>query len=362
MRKKIFFVLGILFFVGIVFFVLQGPKFFPIILEFLFNREIELKKTENNINVILLGTGGGVHQGPDLTDTIIFASIDPGKNRVVLVSIPRDLWVPDLRAKINSAYAYGNSKKEQGGLILAKAVVADIINQPIDYAIRIDFNGFVKAVDLIGGLDVDVERTFDDFEYPIVGSEDDLCGRKEEEIELLATASSQLEAFPCRYTHVRFNQGIQHMNGETALQFVRSRHAEGEEGTDFARSKRQEKIIASFKDKVFALETLVNPVKVIGLYSTIKDSIDTNIQEEEIDDFIKLAQKMQEAVIYSATIDYGDEKQDRPGLLLNPPISSDFRGQWVLIPRIGNGDFSEIQKYVECEIKVGECPIAENPL
>jgi anionic cell wall polymer biosynthesis LytR-Cps2A-Psr (LCP) family protein len=148
------------------------------------------------------------------------------------------------------------------------------------------------------------------------------------------------------------------MDGETALQYVRSRHAQGDEGTDFARSRRQEKVIASFKDKVFALETILNPVKVIGLYSTLKDSVDTNILEEEIDDFIKLAQKMGKANIYSATIDYGNEKEKRSGLLVNPSISNEYGNQWVLIPRIGNGNFSEIQKYVECEIKVGNCPIA----
>lgn len=362
MRKKILIAIGALLLVGIVIVVLQTSKLYPILFELLFNRDIELKKVENNINILLLGTGGGKHQGPDLTDTIIFASINPTQNRVVLVSIPRDLWIPDLKAKINSAYAFGNLRQENGGLILVKAVVAKTLNQPIDYVVRIDFNGFVKAVNLVGGIDVDVERGFEDFEYPIEGSEDDLCGHSEEELEELTTASSQLEAFPCRYIHIRFEKGIQHMDGETALQFVRSRHAKGDEGTDFARSKRQEKVIAAFKDKVFALETLVNPVKVIGLYSTIKDSIDTNIQQEEIDDFVRLAKKIEKANIRSMVLDYGDEKEERAGLLVNPPISVEYGNQWALIPRVGNGDFSEIQEYVECEIKIGNCPISEIPL
>jgi len=361
MRKKIFIVIGVLLLIAIGVVIIQTSKFYPILFEILFNREIQLEKGDDNINILLLGTGGGTHQGPDLTDTIIFASISPAKNKVVLVSIPRDFWVPDLKAKINSAYAFGNSQRENGGLILIKAVVVKILNQPIDYAVKIDFNGFVEAVDLVGGLDVNVERTFDDFEYPIVGREDDLCGRKEEELQELATASSQLEAFPCRYTHIHLNKGIQHMDGETALQYVRSRHAQGDEGTDFARNNRQEKVIAAFKEKVFAPQTVLNPVKAIGVYSTLKDSIDTNIQEEEIDDFVKLAQKMENVIILSATFDYGDEKQKKPGLLVNPPISKEYGNQWVLIPRIGNGDFSEIQKYIECEIKIGNCPISQNP-
>jgi len=338
----------------------QTSQFYPILFKVIFNREIQLKKGDTNVNILLLGTGGGKHQGPDLTDTIIFASINPANDKVVLVSIPRDLWIPALKAKVNSAYAYGNFKKKGGGLILAQSAVTRILNQPIDYVVRIDFDGFAKVVDLIGGLEVNVERAFEDRQYPIEGRENDTCGHKKEELQALATTSSQLTAFPCRYTRIYFEKGRQLMNGETALQFVRSRHAEADEGTDFARSKRQEKVIATFKEKVLALETLLNPVKVIGLYSTLKDSIDTNIQEEEIDDFVRLAQKIKNANIYSATIDYGNKKQKKPGLLVNPPVSQEYEDQWVLIPRIGNGDFSEIQKYVECEIKIGNCPIYED--
>src|SRR3989304_9709252 len=102
MRKKVIIAIGALFFIGIIIIVFQTSRLFPILFELLFNRDIELKKVENNINILFLGTGGGQHQGPDLTDTIIFASINPTKNRVVLVSIPRDLWIPYLKAKINS--------------------------------------------------------------------------------------------------------------------------------------------------------------------------------------------------------------------------------------------------------------------
>ena len=224
--------------------------------------------------------------------------------------------------------------------------------------VRIDFDGFVKSVDVLGGIEVNVTNSFEDFEYPIIGKENDPCDQKEEDLKMLATVSSQLEVFPCRYDLVRFEGGIQLMSGETALQFVRSRHAKGVEGTDFARSKRQEQVIKAFKDKIFSLNFFLNPAKVIGLYNAMQESIDTNIKEEEFDDFVRLAQKLKNAQIQSKVLDYGDEKANRSGFLVNPPISDDFGGQWVLIPRIGNGDFSEIQKYTECEIKTGGCSIA----
>lgn len=335
----------------------------------LFDKGVVLKQTNNNINILLLGIGGGGHDGPNLTDTIILASINKKNNRVVLTSIPRDLWVPSLTTgikKINEAYNDGESKRKGGGLIEAKAIVGKITGQDVDYGIRIDFSGFVKAVDVIGGLDINVDKAFDDNAYPISGKENDECGNTEEDIKLYTqsgTASADLDLikFPCRYKHINFDKGLQHMDGETALEFVRSRHATGEEGTDFARSKRQEKIIKVFKDKVLSASTLINPIKLISLYDVVKGSIDMDINQNELDDFIRLAQEMRTAVIQSATVDYGDQKTQRPGLLINPPITSEFSYTWVLIPRIGNGNFTEIQDYIKCEIDRGNCEISSKP-
>lgn len=361
MLKKILVVVGLLLLLFFGKFALETLKLSPVLFQLIFNRDILLKKIDGNINLLLLGIGGGKHEGFDLTDTIIFTSIDKNKNKITLVSIPRDLWIPDISAKINTAYHEGNSKREGGGLVLTKAVVSKVVNQQIDYAIRIDFDGFVKAVDLLGGINLVVDKSFTDYEYPVEGKEDDSCGHTPEEIEFLATASSQLDAFPCRYMDVHFDKGRQHMDGKTTLQFVRSRHAKGEEGTDFARSKRQEKIIKAFKDKLLSLQTLLNPVTLIGLYDTLRGSIDTDIKQDEFDDFIRLGQEMKNVEMQSAVLDYGDKEAKRSGLLVNPPASSDYRNQWVLIPRLGNGNFSEIQKYVECEIKIGNCEIPKEP-
>jgi len=340
-------------------------KFSPVLFGLLFNKEVSLKKADDNINILLLGIGGGTHEGPNLSDTMIFASINPVKNKTTLVSIPRDMWVSDLGAKINTAYAQGEKKRKGGGLILAKAAVSKIVGEPIDYGFRIDFSGFVKAVDMIGGLDVATDRTLDDNAYPIEGKEDASCGHSDEEIKAYtATVSAEEDLssfFVCRYKSIHFPKGENRLNGEQALEFVRSRHALGLEGSDFARSARQEKVIKAFKDKVLSVGTLLNPGKVFGLYDILQSSIDTDIKQDEFDDFIRLFGKLKTAKIESAVVDYGDSFTQRPGLLVNPPLSQDYNGAWVLIPRIGSGDFSEIQKYVDCEIKVGNCPISQTP-
>jgi LCP family protein required for cell wall assembly len=346
-------------------FVIKTANVYPFLFQLVFNRGINLKQTtDNRINILLLGTGGGNHDGPNLTDTIILASLDQKNDKVTLVSIPRDLWFPDISQKINAAYANGEARRKGGGLVEAEAAMGKITGQSIDYGVRLDFSGFVKAVDIVGGLDINVDNTFDDYQYPIDGKETDTCGHTPAELQSLAnTPEDQLpQVFPCRYLHVHFNKGLNHMNGETALEFVRSRHAtQTIEASDFARSKRQEKVIKAFKDKALSLQTLLNPGKVISLYTTLQGSIDTDIKQSEFDDFIRLAEKMKSAKIQSIVIDQGDDQTQRSGLLINPPSTGDYGYAWTLIPRTGNGNFSEIQSYISCQINKGNCSVLPTP-
>jgi anionic cell wall polymer biosynthesis LytR-Cps2A-Psr (LCP) family protein len=174
----------------------------------------------------------------------------------------------------------------------------------------------------------------------------------------IATGSAtESEFFPCRYEHLHFDAGSQHMDGETALKYVRSRHAFGPEGSDFSRSQRQEKVINAFKDKVFSVGTFLNPLKLVSLYDLFKGSIDTDIQKEEYDDFVRLAQKMKNAKIQSVVIDAGDEAAGREGLLINPEPTAEFSYAWVLSPKAGSSDYSQIRAYVACEITYDECDV-----
>lgn len=329
--------------------------------ELAFEKKIELKKTnEEKINILLLGIGGGSHDGPLLTDTIMFASIDPLKLSVNLISIPRDLWIDEITDKVNKVYAYSEVKKKSSGLLETKRVVSKVVGQRIDYGFLIDFTGFIKAVDIIGGINVKVERSFDDFAYPVSGKENDLCGFEEESIasfsaQIATGSATDFDIFPCRFEHLKFEKGEQHMDGITALKFVRSRHALGPEGTDFARSMRQEKVIKAVKEKVFSAGILLNPVRIFSLYDVIKDSIDTDIKEEEIDDFIKLAQKMKNSEIHSTVLDVSEDDREIPALLWNPPISDEYNYQWVIIPKKGKSDYSEVHTYIMCIIKYNGC-------
>ncbi len=359
-RKRVFIVLLVLFLAIFSFAIFKGGKYINVLFELLFKKEIQLKEAEESkFNVLIMGVGGGGHEGPDLTDTMIFASIDPENKKVTLVSIPRDLWIPELQAKINTAYTYGELKKEGGGLILAKSSVSKVLGQQIDYSIKVDFDGFVKAIDMVGGIDIDVENTLDDYKYPLEGNENELCGHEEESVaslsaEIATGSADELEVFPCRYEHLHFDKGIQRMNGTTALKFVRSRHGVNGEGSDFARSKRQEKVISAFRDKVFSVGTFLNPVKVVNLVDVFKDSIETDVKDDEYDDFVKLVQKMEGAKIESIVLDLGGG-EERHGLL-----TENFEKQYYLSPRVGKSDFSEIHEFISCMTDSGSCSIGKN--
>src|SRR5205823_3687767 len=107
----------ILLILGCGFLFFKAAKYFSVLYQLTSQKGIHLKQNQQKqVNILLLGIGGGIHEGPDLTDTIIYANLDPEKKKVTLVSIPRDVWIPPLNAKINAAYTYSEEKQKGMGL------------------------------------------------------------------------------------------------------------------------------------------------------------------------------------------------------------------------------------------------------
>ena len=227
-----------------------------------------IKTNNGRINVLVMGKGGAGHDAPDLTDTMIVASISTISNKMALISIPRDIWIPSLTDKINSAYMYGKQKQANGGGIsLAKSIVEEIMGVQIDYGIVLDFNGFKDIIDALHGITIDVKTGFTDTQYPIAGREDDNCNGD--------------KTFACRYETVTFQTGIQNMDGNTALKFVRSRHASGVEGGDIAREARQQLVISAIIKKVVIPQTLTNLTVDKNLLNIAQKNIETDLKPSE---------------------------------------------------------------------------------
>lgn len=283
----------------------------------------QLTSFRERTNILLLGVGGGDHPGGDLTDSQMLISVDLVTGDTVLISLPRDIWVESLAAKLNTAYHYGEIKEAGSGLKLAKAAVSEISNLPIHYAVLIDFSGFEKAIDTIGGIDLDIPHSFIDNQYPIPGKE-----------------SAEPEA--SRYETIQFTAGRQHLDGMMALKYIRSRHAQGEEGTDYARSQRQQLVILAVKDKLLSSSTLLSFNKLNLLKQNFFDSVKTDIAVNAYPDMFKLFLRLDKSKIRSGILDQGSESEDIPPLLYNPPAN--IYGQWVLLP-VGN-NWQAIHQYI----------------
>ncbi len=320
-----------------------------------------IKSTDDRVNILLLGLAGGNHDGATLTDSIIVASYSLKSHKVTMISVPRDLWLEGISEKVNAAYQEGEERPE-GGLAFASDKIDDIIGIPIHYAVRVDFAGFAKAIDLVGGVDVDVPKTFDDFNYPITGKEEDLCGLIEKELDITEEQAkmlklkpgkqkllvdstdkiaSQAADFACRFEHLHFNKGINHMDGETALKFVRSRMGTNGEGSDFARSRRQQLVIQAFREKALSLDTLFNPSKIGGLLNTFGESVDTNIPKSDYLDFYDIAKNVK-GVDMIVLGDLGDGKS----VLVVGDVSK--YGRFVMVPP--NDDYLPLQQYVKMKL------------
>jgi LCP family protein required for cell wall assembly len=263
-----------------------------------------------------MGMGGGNHEGSDLTDTIIVMSVKPENSTMSLISLPRDIWSETLQDKINSAYHYGEAKVKGGGITLAKVVIEDIIGIPLHYALIMDFSEFKTIIDLAGGIDINIRNGFTDKDYPVEGKENDECGGD--------------PLYRCRYREVTFISGTQHMDGETALIYVRSRHAEGDEGTDFSRSRRQQEVLVALKDELSRPLQIIRLRQNLNIFRALDKATDTDMTVGVLLTLIKTGGKADSRKIRKITLD---------DMFTSPPEYL-YGGRYVLIPKTSNSDIA----------------------
>lgn len=287
----------------------------------------DLKMINGRVNILVLGVPGGNHDGPLLSDSITVMNYDTASNTVRSIGIPRDVWSATLRDKINSAYAYGEAKETGGGLRLAKAEVGSIIGFPIQYVVVINFHQFTNLIDTIGGVEVMVERSFTDKEFPIEGKEDDECGGDPE--------------FRCRYKTISFTKGRTMMDGKTALEFVRSRHAEGTEGSDFGRSKRQQMVLEAIKNKVGGIVLSLQLDNIEKLYRSIDRLIVRDMTNQQA------AYLLRNLVVKR---NLQQSTTALPEQLFVVPDYAEYDGKYVLVPE--DASYSALHSYVRQFLKL----------
>jgi LCP family protein required for cell wall assembly len=285
----------------------QPEGLFQKFAHFVFSKELSLQGENNDrINILLLGIGGEGHDGPNLSDTIMIASIKPSTKQLALTSIPRDLLV-DIpghgQNKINAANAFGEGDKPHWGGALATDVVNKTFGIDVPYYIRIDFAAFKEIIDTVGGVTVNVETSFTDPLYPTNNF---------------------------GYKTVAFSKGITRMDGNTALEFARSRHGSNGEGSDFARAKRQQKVILAMKEKVLAGGALSNPLQIKSIMDSLDKHMTTNMNFAELLTLLKIGRQLDTTHIQTVTLDTSEKGFLQSG-------TSD-EGAFILEPKTGNFD------------------------
>ena len=292
---------------------LNDSSFFKEIIGFIQSGDKKLVgENEDRINILLIGIGGEGHEGGLLADTIILANIKPSTKEVALLSVPRDLTVniPGYGdRKINNANAFGETDDlPGGGGMFTARILSNVLNTSIPYYVRVDFSGFKKLVDDAGGVNIDVDKSFTDYEYPTTNF---------------------------GYQTISFKQGPQKMDGDKALKYTRSRHGNNGEGSDFARSRRQQKVILALKDKMLSLGFLANPEAVAKTAEDLGNHIKTNLKLWEIMRLRSYAEKIGAGSVASKVLE-----NNEAGML---KAETGIDGAYLLMPR--EKDFSEIQEF-----------------
>lgn len=274
-----------------------------------------VKQENGRVTVLLLGIDTLANRSEDrmMTDTMMIASIDLKTALVTTFSIPRDLFITSKNMKINNVYDDARKKVGVRPLDATRDVVTQITGVPIQYVLPLELAQMGKLIDAIGGIDVTIDRTFTDTQFP----------RSDVDVSV--------EKDPAKlYETVTFTQGVEHMGGDRALIFVRSRHSsDPKEGSDDARALRQQKVIQALIAKLQNPKIAKDPNAVgqllaiyngdLAAYIPMTDAVALGKQLFQTQKFPKL-------VSHQFTVKGFD---DAP-LLYHPERYT--HGQWVYLP------------------------------
>lgn len=229
--------------------------------------------SQSRVNFLLLGTDSREGEdGPPRADTIIVITLDPASRTAGMLSLPRDLWVniPGYASnRINAAYELGEDRKRGGGPDLSRKTIEELLGVPIHHYALVGFQGFEKLVNQVGGVIIDVERPIKDNEFPD-------------------------QNYSLRRIFIQ--PGIQHMDGTTALWYVRTRHAD----SDFGRARRQQQFLFALRKQALQLNLLP---KLPAIISALADSIKTDLRPQDVIGLARIAKDIDTSRVVSRVVD-----------------------------------------------------------
>ena len=292
--------------------------------------ESEPKHTENITTILFMGLDSlDTRPGsPQLTDTMMLIFINYDTGQITTLPLPRDIWSDAYKTKINALYHYGLERYPNEPERFPREVISELTQLPIHYTMVVSMDTVSDLIDLMGGLTLDIPTGFTDAAFPRT------------DVDVTQVSDPSL-----LYETVSFEAGEQTLPSSKVLQYIRSRKSSDEvEGTDLARSKRQQLVISSIAAQLLQPETLKNPILMGTLFQFYNHTFSSQLP---IIDAISIAKKIQpvshDVHIQTATIPVYPEDQE--GVITHPPQAK--YSVWVyevLSPEL-------FRNYVQTQIK-----------
>lgn len=262
----------------------------------------------------------------EVTDTIIFSSLNLKDSKISLVSLPRDLWFYPDNSKINQIYPLAKSKTDQP-FPQIKEKFSYLTGQKITHVVVFTTDNLAKLVNILGGVDVYLEQGFKDDQYP--------------NPEYIKNPSPSIPV----YITVEFPSGNIHLDKSNVSQFVRSRKGSDlveNGGTDIARIKRQQLLIESILNKLKSTSP-VTAVKLFPpLYQFFHQELSSTLSDQDLSDIVfSLGPNIKNLSLQKTDLPIGLSPKDT-GVIYYPGRL--YQRQWVYLPR--DKDYSSLQLFI----------------
>lgn len=269
---------------------------------------------------------------PVLTDTILITKLDFSDASLTILPIPRDLWSENHERRVNTLYNLALEDSHSSPASFVAGELTDLTGVKIDHGIVIEMTELARLIDLVGGIEIDVKEAFVDEQFP----RGDVDVTQVTDPELL-------------YKTVEFKQGPQTLDGERSLEYIRSRKSVGAEGTDLARSQRQQQVIMALFAKLKDTKSLANPIYLGNLAKYYKMNFEKYLQITTLTHYLAtLGKDSMNLQFNNATVTiYPD---DENGVLYHPSPKL-YNDQWLYVIR----DEEDFKEYVQTTLGfVGE--------
>jgi LCP family protein required for cell wall assembly len=292
----------------------------------------KLAQTEGRTNFLLIGIDARAQSGSLLTDSMMLLSYDQEKNEFAQISFPRDLETHYKGSiyKLNSVFplTYSEVKAKTGDKAKAydeafdnlSTSIQEISGLKVHYGMMVNFNAFKQIVNIVGGVEVDVERSFTDYQYPC---DNDRC-----------------------VMTISFKAGKQTMNGDKALQYSRSRHSlDNGEGSDFSRARRQQRVMDAIKNKFIQSDLISKADTLNQMIASLGENIRFfHMSATEINNLIESRELLQKVQNYAMVLDFNFGSFTKQ-LLSDSHRSTYATTGYILYPLLGK--YTDVQALLQ---------------